>query len=103
MNKKIYVSDEDKMMQDKTLTWGQSSVIKKPLSEYDTVKNILIKHDVLHKDIDQLDGEELMQDLYTHFQEEMPYGTQKARTGDPDEYIYDKLEDMGLPLGEQQL
>ena len=26
-------------------------------SEYDTVKAILIKHDVLHKDIDQLDGE----------------------------------------------
>ena len=25
------------------------------LSEYETVKNILIKHDVLHKDIDQLD------------------------------------------------
>ena len=69
-------------------------------SEYDTVKEILIKHDVLHKDIDQLD---LMFDLYKHFQEEMPYGTQKARTGDPDEYIYDKLEDLGLPLGEQQL
>ena len=33
----------------------------------------------------------------------MPYGTQKARDGDPDEYIYDKLEDLGLPLGEQQL
>ena len=72
-------------------------------SEYDTVKEILIKHDVLHKDIDQLDGEELMLDLYKHFQEEMPYGTQKARDGDPDEYIYDKLEDLGLPLGEQQL
>ena len=103
MTKKIYVSDEDKMMQDKTLTWGQSSVIKKPLSEYDTVKEILIKHDVLHKDIDQLDDPILMEDLYKHFQEEMPYGTQKARTGDPDEYIYDKLEDLGLPLGEQQL
>ena len=68
-------------------------------SEYDTVKAILIKHDVLHMDIDQLDDEKLMQDLYEHFQEEMPYGTQKARTGDPDEFIYDKLEDMGLPLG----
>ena len=77
--------------------------MNKPLNEYDTVKNILIKHDVLHKDIDQLDDEKLMQDLYEHFQEEMPYGTQKARTGDPDEYIYDKLEDLGLPLGEQQL
>ena len=72
-------------------------------SEYDTVKAILIKHDVLHKDIDQLDDEKLMLDLFMHFQEEMPYGTQKARDGDPDEYIYDKLEDLGLPLGEQQL
>ena len=73
------------------------------LSEYDTVKNILIKHDVLHKDIDQLDDPILMEDLYNHFQEDMPYGTQKARTGDPDEFIYNKLEDLGLPLGEQQL
>ena len=72
-------------------------------SEYDTVKAILIKHDVLHKDIDQLDDEKLMLDLFMHFQEDMPYGTQKARDGDPDEYIYDKLEDLGLPLGEQQL
>ena len=72
-------------------------------TEYDQVKKILIKHDVLHKDIDQLDDEKLMLDLFTHFQEDMPYGTQKARDGDPDEYIYDKLEDLGLPLGEQQL
>ena len=72
-------------------------------TEYDTVKEILIKHDVLHKDIDQLDDEKLMLDLFMHFQEEMPYGIQKARTGDPDEYIYNKLEDLGLPLGEQQL
>ena len=71
--------------------------------EYEEVKKILIKHDVLHKDIDQLDDPILMQDLFMHFQEEMPYGTQKARDGDPDEYIYDKLEDLGLPLGEQQL
>jgi hypothetical protein len=76
--------------------------MKKPLPEYDIVKAILIKHDVLHKDIDQLDDPILMEDLYMHFQEQMPYGTQKARDGDPDEYIYDKLEDLGLPLGEQQ-
>jgi len=79
----------------------QASEIKK--SEYDTVKDILIKHDVLHKDIDQLDDPILMQDLYEHFQEQMPYGTQKARTGDPDEFIYDALENLELPLGEQQL
>jgi len=71
--------------------------------EYEEVKKILIKHNVLHKDIDQLDDEKLMLDLFMHFQEDMPYGTQKARDGDPDEYIYDKLEDLGLPLGEQQL
>ena len=71
----------------------------KPLPGYDIVKNILIKHDCLHKDIDQLDGEKLMQDLYEHFQEDMPYGTQKARDGDPDEFIYDALQDLELPLG----
>ena len=27
----------------------------------------------------------------------------KQETGDPDEFIYDALEDLGLPLGEQQL
>ena len=73
--------------------------MNKIISEYDEVKKILIKHDVLHKEIEDLDGEELMQDLYTHFQEQMPYGTQKARDGDPDEFIYDALENLGLPLG----
>jgi hypothetical protein len=43
-----------------------------------------------------------MQDLYEHFQEDMPYGTQKARTGDPDEFIYDALQNLGLPLGVHQ-
>ena len=33
-------------------------------SEYEEVKKILIKHDVLHKDIDQLDDPILMQDLF---------------------------------------
>jgi hypothetical protein len=74
----------------------------KPLPEYDLVKNILIKHDVLNKDIEDLDDPILMQDLYDHFVEDMPYGTQKARTGDPDEFIYDALQDLGLPLGVHQ-
>ena len=68
-------------------------------SEYDTVKAILIKHGVLHKEIEDLDDPKLMEDLYNHFQEDMPYGTQKARDGDPDEFIYDALVDMDLPLG----
>ena len=73
------------------------------LSEYDTVKRILIKHDALNMDISQLDDEKLLFDLYGHFQNQMPYGTQKARDGDPDEFIYDALENLGLPLGEQKL
>jgi len=73
--------------------------MNKPLNEYDTVKAILIKHDALNMDIDQLDDEKLLFDLYGHFQDQMPYGTQKARDGDPDEFIYDALEDLGLPLG----
>ena len=77
--------------------------MNKPLNEYDTVKNILIKHNVLNKEIEDLDDPELLLDLYSHFQDQMPYGTQKARDGDPDEFIYDALEDLGLPLGEQQL
>ena len=76
--------------------------MNKPLPEYETVKQILIKHNALNLDIDQLDDEVLMLDLYTHFQEDMPYGTQKARTGDPDEFIYDALQDLGLPLGVHQ-
>jgi hypothetical protein len=74
-------------------------IMKIQLSEYETVKAILIKHGVLHKEIEDLDDPKLMEDLYNHFQEDMPYGTQKARDGDPDEFIYDALQDMNLPLG----
>ena len=74
----------------------------KPLPEYDLVKNILIKHDVLNKDIEDLDDPKRMQELQDHFVEDMPYGTRKARTGDPDEFIYDALQDLGLPLGVHQ-
>jgi len=94
MTKYIYTKNKDSFM-------GSENRIQ--LSEYDAVKKILIKHDALHLDIDQIDDPILMQDLYEHFQEQMPYGTQKARTGDPDEFIYDALENLELPLGEQQL
>ena len=74
------------------------------LSEYETVKNILIKHNALNKTIDDIVelGTDLYHELFSYFQEDMPYGTQKARTGDPDEFIYDALQDLGLPLGVHQ-
>jgi hypothetical protein len=33
--------------------------MNKPLNDYDLVKNILIKHDVLHKDIEDLEMKNL--------------------------------------------
>jgi len=71
----------------------------KTLNEYDGVKAILIKHDSLNIELEDLDEPKLLQDLFEYFQEDMPYGTQKARTGDPDVWIMDRLEDLGLPLG----
>ena len=66
------------------------------MPEYDTVKAILIKHNALHLEIEDLDDPILMEDLYKHFQEDMPYGTQKARDGDPDEWIYDRLIELDV-------
>jgi hypothetical protein len=44
-------------------------------------------------------GEDLSDDLYSimfdHFCSDMPYGTAKARTGDPYQWICERLEEMG--------
>ena len=43
----------------------------------------------------------LWEKLYEYFVDEMPYGTAKARTGDPDVWIADKLDADGtlsLPM-----
>jgi len=37
---------------------------------------------------------ELYDKLYDYFRDEMPYGVQKARTGDPEEWIADRLDQM---------
>ena len=67
------------------------------ITEYDEVKAILDKHDIT--DLDQIEyGSEVYDDLYNYFADsgEMPYGVMKARTGMPDEWIYDKLIDLGF-------
>lgn len=40
------------------------------------------------------EDKELNYKLYVFFQKEMPYGTQKARTGDPDAFILDRLVEI---------
>ena len=40
--------------------------------------------------------EKLMAKLMDHFKDEMPYGTQTGRDGDPYEFIFQELDNMGL-------
>ena len=66
-------------------------------SEYDEVKKILDANEVT--DLDQIEyGSEVYEDLYNYFANsgEMPYGIMKARTGDPDVWIVDRVFEMGL-------
>lgn len=63
--------------------------------ESDEVKAILAKHGVSSIDDMELGGE-LYQDLFDYYSDEMPYGTQKARDGDPMDWIITRLDDLGL-------
>ena len=68
-------------------------------SEYDEVKAILTSNDVT--DLDQIEyGSEVYEDLYGYYVNsgEMPYGVMKARTGMPDEWIIDRVYDLGVLL-----
>ena len=69
------------------------------MSEYDEVKKILDNNDVT--DLDQIEyGSEAYEDLYDYYADsgEMPYGVMKARTGMPDEWIIDRVYDLGVFL-----
>ena len=66
-------------------------------SEYDEVKKILDANEVT--DLDQIEyGSEVYEDLYDYYANsgEMPYGVMKAREGTPDEWIIDRVYDLGL-------
>ena len=66
-------------------------------SEYDEVKRILASNDVT--DLDQIEyGSEVYEDLYGYYVNsgEMPYGVMKARTGMPDEWIIERVIDLGI-------
>ena len=65
------------------------------MSEYDAVQKILDMNNVT--DIEEIEyGGECFDDLMDYYADEMPYGVMKARTGMPDEWIYDKLCDLGF-------
>ena len=65
------------------------------ISEFDRVKKILDSHGIT--DIDDLEyGKDAFDDLMDYFADEMPYGVMKARTGMPDEWIFEKLCELGF-------
>ena len=67
------------------------------MSEYDEVKKILEQNDVT--ELEQIEyGSEVYEDLFSYYMNsgEMPYGVMKARTGMPDEWIIDRVYDLGL-------
>ena len=66
-------------------------------TEEEEVKQILDKHNVTDaEDIDY--GSKVYDELFDYYSNsgEMPHGVMKARTGMPDEWIYDRLQDLGL-------
>jgi hypothetical protein len=71
-------------------------------SEKDAVKDIIAKHPEAAKTLQQsgdvfsIYDTDLYLDLFDHFAEDMPYGTQKGRDGDPVEWINDELDTMGI-------
>ena len=67
------------------------------ISEYDEVKKILDQNNIT--DIEDIEyGGECFDDLIKYYsdQGEIPYGVMKGRTGTPDEWIYDRVFEMGL-------
>ena len=66
-------------------------------SERDEVKAILDKYGI--KNADDIEyGSDVYMELYSYFADsgEMPYGVMKARDGDPDQWIADRLDDLDL-------
>ena len=63
--------------------------------DFEAVKKILDSNNIT--DIDDLEyGGMCFDELLDYFADEMPYGVLKARTGMPDEWIYDKLCELGF-------
>ena len=65
------------------------------ISEYDKVMQILKKYDI--KDLEEIEyGKDCFDELLDYFADEIPYGVMQAREGTPDEWIFDKLCDLGI-------
>ena len=74
-------------------------------TEVDDLRDILNKYPEAYGKIlddgDIYDNEELYNELFEYCMEDMPYGTQKARDGDPVQWITEHLDYLGLLTKEQ--
>ena len=65
------------------------------ISEVDTILKILQENGI--NDLDEIEyGSQCYDELMDYFADEMPYGVMKARDGMPDEWIIDRLIDLGI-------
>jgi len=71
-------------------------------TELDDIRDIVAKHPEAWKKVlddgDIYDDTDLYEDLYEYYSSDpdyMPYGTQKARDGDPVQWITERLDDLG--------
>lgn len=65
------------------------------MSESDTIMKIIKSNGIT--DLDEIEyGSQCYDELMDYFADEMPYGVMKARTGMPDEWIIDRLIDLGI-------
>ena len=63
--------------------------------DYEAVKKILESNNISNIE-DIVYGGECFDELMDYFADEMPYGVMKARDGMPDEWIIDRLIDLGI-------
>ncbi len=68
---------------------------KKMISEAEQILKILQSNEI--NDLDEIEyGSQCYDELMDYFADEMPYGVMKARDGMPDEWIIDRLIDLGI-------
>ena len=61
------------------------------LSDVEFLKSLGITKESF-AEIDDFMDADIYDSLYERFMHEMPYGTAKARTGDPHQWLYDHIE-----------
>ncbi len=68
-------------------------------TDRDKINRILIRNGYVFGTLTREECErdpDLFQDLYEYFLPEMPYGVAKARTGMPDEWVFNRLVQLGF-------